>query len=42
MQYELTNLANTMNSIDKRLLLQEEKLQWLIDIDDPIKKAAKQ
>ena len=40
MQYELTNLANTMNSLDKRLLLQEEKLQWLIDIDDPIKKAA--
>ncbi|OHT01468.1 hypothetical protein TRFO_31694 [Tritrichomonas foetus] len=41
MQAELTNLASTMNSLDKRLLLQEEKLQWLEDIDEPIRRAAK-
>ena len=41
MQSELNNLTNTMNTLDKRLLLQEEKLQWLADIDDPINNASK-
>ena len=38
MQNDISNLAATMKSLDKRLLLQEEKLQWLIDIDEPITK----
>lgn len=32
-QDEITKLARTMKSIEKRLLLQEEKLQWLSDVD---------
>lgn len=40
MQAELTNLASTMSTLDKRLLLQEEKLQWLDDIDEPISRVA--
>lgn len=32
-QQEISSLVVTMKSIDKRLLLQEEKLQWLEDID---------
>lgn len=35
MQMEISNLADTMKALDKRLLLQEEKLQWLSDIDLP-------
>ena len=36
MQREITSLATTMKALDKRLLLQEEKIQWLADIDEPI------
>lgn len=35
MQEEITSLAVTMKKLDDRLLLQEEKLQWLQDIDCP-------
>jgi WD40 repeat protein len=41
MQTELTSLALTMKTLDKRLLLQEEKLQWLSDMDEPISRAAR-
>jgi WD40 repeat protein len=41
MQSELTSLAVTMKTLDKRLLLQEEKLQWLSDMDEPISRAAR-
>jgi WD40 repeat protein len=40
MQNELTSLAVTMKTLDRRLLLQEEKLQWLYDVDAPIKRAS--
>mgnify|MGYP007040751453 CR=1 FL=1 len=42
MQAELTNLASTMSTLDKRLFFQEEKLnlQWLDDIDESISKVA--
>ena len=33
LQKEINSLVATMKSIDRRLLLQEEKLQWLEDID---------
>lgn len=36
MQRELTSLAVAMKTLDRRLLLQEEKIQWLSDIDEPI------
>ncbi|EAX93769.1 hypothetical protein TVAG_286080 [Trichomonas vaginalis G3] len=35
MQQEIASLATTMKTLDQRLLLQEEKLQWLQDIDCP-------
>jgi WD40 repeat protein len=41
MQSELTALAVTMKALDRRLLLQEEKLQWLADVDEPISRAAR-
>jgi WD40 repeat protein len=41
MQSELTALAVTMKALDRRLLLQEEKLQWLADVDEPISLAAR-
>ena len=40
MQSQINSLATTMKSLDKRLLIQEEKLQWLADIDEPISNAA--
>lgn len=40
LQSELLNLTSTMKSLDQRLLLQEERLQWLSDIDEPITRAA--
>jgi WD40 repeat protein len=36
MQSEITALAVTMKALDRRLLLQEEKLQWLADVNEPI------
>lgn len=36
MQTELNQLITTMKALDRRLLIQEEKLQWLSDIDEPI------
>jgi WD40 repeat protein len=41
MQSELTALAVTMKALDRRLLLQEEKLQWLADVDEPISMAGR-
>ena len=41
MQRELTSLATTMKALDRRLLLQEEKIQWLSDIEEPIAKGLK-
>nr|AGM32575.1 WD40 domain containing protein [Coptotermes formosanus] len=38
LQNEFNQLTNTMKTLDNRLLIQEEKLQWLCDIDDPISK----
>jgi WD40 repeat protein len=40
LQNELTAVVTTMQALDRRLLLQEEKIQWLSDIEEPIRKAS--
>lgn len=41
MQNDISRLVSTMKSIDQRLLLQEERLQWLEDIDTKISRKRK-